>query len=273
MENRAKEIIIFKRQVRLYFRKYKRSFPWRETSNPYYILVSEIMLQQTQADRVVQKYNSFLKKFPTIKNLAKSSLKDVLVGWQGLGYNRRAKALWETAKIITVIFNGKVPSSIEELEKLPGIGPYTARAILAFAYNKPTVFIETNIRTVYIHSFFKNKKNINDKDLFPFIEKTLDRREPKEWYQALMDYGAMLKKNYPNPNRKSKHYTKQSKFAGSDRQLRGQILKLFLTEKKLTPIKAAKKLDAEMVRVMYVLKDLTRERFLIQSKYTFTLLQ
>lgn len=176
------------------------------------------MLQQTQAPRVVEKYNSFIQQFPTLKKLNDASTKDVLAAWQGLGYNRRALYI----KSIT-----KIPKTYAELVELPGIGPNTAGSILAFAYNIPHPFIETNIRSVYIHFFFKNKTDVHDRDIMPLIEKTLDQKNPREWYYALMDYGALLKKT-TNPSQKSRHYKKQSTFKGSHRQKRGEVLRLLL---------------------------------------------
>ncbi len=197
-----------------HYKKHRRSFPWRERISPYRILVSEIMLQQTQANRVVKKYNAFIKKFPTLKKLNAAKNEDVLRAWQGLGYNRRALYL----KSIT-----KIPKTYEELVELPGIGPNTAGSILAFAYNIPHPFIETNIRSVFIHFFFKNKERVHDK----LVKETLDHKNPREWYYALMDYGAMLKKT-ENPSQKSTHYKKQSAFKGSRRQKRGEILRILL---------------------------------------------
>lgn len=144
-----------------YQRHGRRSLPWRRTKNPYYILVSEIMLQQTQVDRVIPKYTSFLKQF-TVKRLSEASLGDVLREWQGLGYNRRAKLLHQCAIQIGNEYKGKFPKTHAELMKLPGIGHYTAGAIMAFAYNSPVPIIETNIRTVFIHHFFHDATDISD---------------------------------------------------------------------------------------------------------------
>ena len=215
----------FKDFIWQFYKQYGRPFAWRNVKNPYYILVSEIMLQQTQTYRVEPKFEQFIEAFPTIESLAQAELRDVLGLWQGLGYNRRGKALWENAKRIAVEFNGKVPNDPEILKTFSHIGPNTAASITAFAYNKPVVFIETNIRAVYLHSFFKDKEGIKDAELMPLIEKTLDYENPREWYYALMDYGVHLKKTLPNPSRKSAHHAVQSKFEGSDRQIRGKIIK------------------------------------------------
>ena len=225
----------FQKIVWGYYRKHKRSFPWRETTDPYAILVSEIMLQQTQAERVVPKFSAFIKRFPTVTSLARAPLSEVLMLWQGLGYNRRALFLKRAAEEVVSKHSGKIPNTLESLDALPGIGPYTAGAILAFAFNKPTVFIETNIRTVFIHHFFKNARTkVPDGKILPLIEKSLDKKHPRDYYSALMDYGSHLKTTLPNPSRKSTTHTKQSTFKGSHRELRGRVLKLILTHKKAT---------------------------------------
>lgn len=194
--------------------------------DPYRIFVSEIMLQQTQAPRVIEKYNLFVKKFPTFVSLARASFRQIYSVWQGLGYNRRALQLKKAAEIVVKEFNGKLPKSVEALDALPGIGPATAASVSAFAFNQPTVFIETNIRSVFIHFYFPKKKKVSDAEIMKLVARTLDKKNPRQWYNALMDYGAMLKEKHGNPNRHSRHYIKQSKFAGSHRQLRGQILRL-----------------------------------------------
>ena len=217
----------------------------RGADTAYKILVSEVMLQQTQVDRVIPKYSSFVKKFGSFKVLAKASNADVIKEWQGLGYNRRALNLKRAAEVVVKEYKGKLPRDYDQLVALPAIGPYTAGALLTFIWNEPMVFIETNIRAVFIKHYAelcgknadKNRK-ISDIDLIPLIEKTLPTNEQaREWYYALMDYGSYLKKTIGNPNKKSKHYTKQSKFKGSNRELRGAILRLLSkgssTEKKI----------------------------------------
>ncbi len=211
-----------------FYKKNKRDFPWRNTTNSYHILVSEVMLQQTQTSRVIEKYNEFIKVFPDIQSLAVASQSDVLKLWHGLGYNRRALYLKRTAEIITKESNGKLPDTIEQLVTLPGIGKNTAGAFIAFARNKPVIFIETNIRRVFIHKFFKDAEWVSDKEILALVEKTLPQKDIRNWYYALMDYGVYLSKNLTNPNRKSMHYKQQSQFEGSIRQTRGVILKALL---------------------------------------------
>lgn len=221
-----------------YYKKCGRhDLPWRKTHDPYKILVSEIMLQQTQVSRVMTKYTEFLTKFPTVHALAKAPVTDVLVAWQGLGYNRRALNLKRAAERVVTDFGGTFPHTAAELESLPGIGQSTRGAIMAFAFDMATTFIETNIRAIYIHHFFpepnSGKKStraqlVHDRDILPLIEQTLDHKNPRDWYYALMDYGVYLKQTHPNPSRKSIHHAKQTTFKGSNREVRSRILKFVL---------------------------------------------
>jgi A/G-specific adenine glycosylase len=187
------------------------------------------MLQQTQVDRVIPKFNAFIQQFPNVEILANSSLSDVLSLWNGLGYNRRAKYLHEAAKKITNERGGSFPDTQEELMSLPGVGPGTAGAILAYAFNKPVVFIETNIRTVYFHHFFNDGDKVSDAQLAQVIERTIDHEQPREFYQALMDYGTWLKKNGVGSITQSRHYKKQSILKGSVREARGQIIRALVS--------------------------------------------
>lgn len=207
----------------------RHDLPWRQTRDPYSILVSELMLQQTQVVRVRQKYELFLTHFPDVSSLAAASLGDVLRLWQGLGYNRRAKYLHEAAKLIVREYRGVLPNKSETLRALPGVGRYTAAAVAAFAYDEPVVMIETNIRTAYIHHFYAKQESVSDTMLEPLIAATLQNPSSR-WYAALMDYGSHLKATVGNKNTQSKSYKKQSTFKGSAREMRGRILK-FLTER------------------------------------------
>lgn len=202
-----------------------RDMPWRRDTRPYYVLVSEIMLQQTQVSRVIPKFGAFIEAFPTIEDLAKASLGQVLTHWSGLGYNRRAKFLWQAARMVTDDFAGTIPATKVELTRLPGVGENTAGALLTYAFNVPAVFIETNIRTVYLHHFFTNCDSVADTELRDIVAKTLNTNNPRQWYWALMDYGAWLKTRKLGPITASKHYTKQPKLVGSLREMRGWILK------------------------------------------------
>jgi A/G-specific adenine glycosylase len=265
-------VSLFQKIIYNYYQDNGREFPWRETEDPYHILVSEIMLQQTQTKRVVKKYKQFLKEFPDFESLARASLREVLELWQGLGYNRRAKALKETAQQVVNEFDGKLPSSPDILIKLPGIGKYTAGAIAAFAFNRPTIFVETNIRAVFIHFFFNDKEDdVKDAEIFPLVEKALDTSNPRIWYYALMDYGVLLKKRYKNPTRKSAHYRKQSTFKGSNREIRGMILKILLDEKSLSELEIVQKLGMKPEKVKRNLKQLQKEGLVKKKEEEFSL--
>jgi len=206
-------------------RELYRDMPWRDTTEPYVVLVSELMLQQTQVDRVIPKFELFMRTFPTISSLAAAPLADVLTVWSGLGYNRRAKFLHEAAKKVVLDFQGVVPGTYEELVTLPGIGPNTAGAILAYSFNVPIVFIETNVRTVYFHHYFEDQALVSDKELKELVAQTMDQEHPREWYWAVMDYGSFLKKQGVGRINKSSHYKKQAPLKGSVREVRGLILK------------------------------------------------
>ncbi len=215
------------RQVvwRYYHAHGRHDLPWRKTCDPYKILVSEVMLQQTQVERVIPFYKKFIKKFPTVRRLAAAPLSDVLKIWQGLGYNRRAKMLHQAAKEFPR-FDLRARSDLAEiLDKLPGVGPYTARAIVAFAYNQDVVFVETNIRTAVIHHFFAKRKKVSDVEIEKILQKAFPRGKSREWYSALMDYGAHLKRSGISHNTRSTTYVKQSGFQGSLREARGAILR------------------------------------------------
>lgn len=221
----------FQQLIWSYYQHNRREFPWRETTNPYHIVISEVMLQQTQTHRVIEKYLQFIAAFPDFPTLAQVSLREVLSCWQGLGYNRRGMYLQQVAQKVMNDHAGALPTDPEILKTFPGIGPNTAGSICAFAFNKPTIFIETNIRAVFIHFFFKNRGEVKDAELRPLIEQAVDQENPREWYYALMDYGVMLKKHLPNPSRRSAHHIQQSKFEGSERQIRGLILKALTQHK------------------------------------------
>lgn len=252
-----------------YFNLHGRTFEWRETNDEYNIFVSEVMLQQTQTQRVIDKYRLFIERFPNFKILAEAPLRDLLISWQGLGYNRRALYLQKSAQIISNDYSGILPKTPEILITLPGIGKATAGSICAFAFNKPTVFIETNIRSVFIHHFFSGKTSIHDKEVYPLIQETLDIIRPRLWYYALMDYGVMLKKNIKNPSRKSIHYTRQSSFSGSDRQVRGKILKILTQEMMLSQDQIVSMLKENPERIERILNDLCNEGFIKNIKNFF----
>jgi len=243
-----------------YYRAYGRDFPWRRTDDPYRILVSEIMLQQTQTSRVVQKYEEFIAALPGFAELAGAPLRVVLGLWQGLGYNRRAIYLQRAAQTVISGHSGVLPSSPELLVKLPGIGPYTAAAVAAIAFRQPTVFIETNIRTVFHSFFYRDTSRIADKEMLELVEATLDTDHPREWYYALFDYGAMLKREGDADY--SQYATRQSPFRGSNRQLRGQILRVLLETPAIDMEELSRRLDYGSERMEKALGGLAAEGFI-----------
>lgn len=233
-----------------------RDLPWRRTTNPYEVFVSEVMLQQTQVSRVEKHWVPWLDRFPEVEILAEAPLDAVLSAWQGMGYNRRAVALHKAAKMITTNYGGRFPQTEAELIRLPGVGYATAAGLLAFAFNKPVVYLETNVRTVFLHELFPHAVAVPDKELVPLIEKTCPGADgkaygemdgPRAWYYALLDYGAYLKKTVPNPSRRSKTHTQQSSYEGSRRQKRAELIRLLLEAK---VDNGATKLDTEALTSM-----------------------
>lgn len=225
------------------------------------------MLQQTTVTRVHEKYELFIRRFPTVESIASSRFSEIIEAWQGLGYNRRALYLHRAMRIIAVAHNGEIPTTIEILESLPGIGKSTARSIMAFAFNRPVVFIETNIRSAIIYYFFRNRDVIHDREILPYVETTLDRLHPARWYNALMDYGSAVKKCRMNPGRCSAHYTRQSPFEGSHRQIRGMILKICAqgtTDKNML----VSMLHVDEKRVERAIEELEKEGFIIVNGET-----
>ncbi len=260
----------FKKTVEAFYATHGRhNLPWRKTHDPYRILVSEVMLQQTQVKRVLSFYTEFMKCFPTVQALAKSSLGDILRAWQGLGYNRRAKMLHETARAVLFQHGGKVPRGYDELRTLPGVGEYTAKAVRVFAWNEPEELIETNIRTAFLHHFFPRKRGITDRQLLQLTAVALDTKNPRRWYSALMDYGAHLKTILPNPSRRSATHARQKPFKGSDREIRGAILRA--VSQKPQPAKGLFQLPFARTRIEAQTKKLLRENLLEKRQSGYSL--
>jgi A/G-specific adenine glycosylase len=266
----AANIRAFRSFVHSFYATHGRDLPWRATRDPYRILVSEIMLQQTQVPRVIVKYREFLDAFPDIGSLARAPTKRLLEVWQGMGYNRRAIALQRTAHVVCDEHGGRLPRTVDELVSLPGIGPATAADIMAFAYDQPAVVIETNIRAVFIYLFFADGATVHDRDVRPLVERTLDRKRPRDWYNALMDLGVFVKSRYGNPAKRSAHHVRQSKFEGSNRQLRSKILKLLLTLGPSTAASVTKHLAAPADAVVENLKRMCSEGLLCRSGKRYT---
>ena len=259
-----REIEEFRETVRAHYREHgRRNLPWRKTKDPYRILVSEFMLQQTQVARVVDKFEPFIGRFPDFASLARAPLRDVLAAWSGLGYNRRALNLRETARIVVSRFDGRCPRGFDDLRAFPGIGEATAAEIVNFAFNEPRAFIETNIRSVYIHHFFPGRKRIADAEILPLVERTLDAENPRRWFYALMDYGVMLKKSRANPSRRSAHHARQSRFEGSDRQARGLIVGA-LAKRGMSEARLAESTGLSIARIRTIVPGLERDGLVVR---------
>lgn len=252
----------FRKIIYSHYQANGRHLPWRRTRDPYRILVSEIMLQQTQVERVRNYYDRFIKRFPNFRALTRASLREVLAIWQGLGYNRRALALKRLAEIVVKDYGGILPRDRRLLEALPGAGPSTAGAVMAFAWSLPSVFLETNVRTVFIHHFFPRRRAVKDTEILPLVKTSLDRRNPREWYFALMDYGAWLKAQGVNASRRSALRRQQPPFKGSNRELRGRIVALLTTRRAATASALVRALGVSKKRLMPVVEELRREGFL-----------
>ncbi len=269
---KPEEIQDFQKRIISYYNESGRDFPWRKNITPFSILVSEIMLQQTQVFRVEPKFLGWLEEVPGFAELAEISTPKLLELWQGLGYNRRALALRESARKVMNEFNGELPADPEVLRTFPGIGPATAASICAFAFNMPVVFIETNIRRVFIHFFFGDKsEGVSDKELLPLVEAALYKESPRDWYNALMDLGTELKTIVPNPNRRSRHYTKQAAFEGSNRQARGAILKVLQSTPGIDANEIAGKTGIEYDRIEKAARQLEDEGFIAAEKGVYRL--
>ena len=255
----------FRKKVWDFYSANKREFAWRSHPTEYNVFVSEIMLQQTQTFRIIDKFELFVTTFPDFQTLADAQFVDVLRCWKGLGYNRRAKFIQQAAQLICSQHKGKLPQNPADLVELPGIGPATSCSIATFAFNAPTTFIETNIRAVFLHEFFPEQTEVSDKQILPLVQATVDPENPREWYYALMDYGVFLKKTHANPSRKSKHHVKQSKFEGSDRQIRGHILETLLTLGPCSFHELAEELKCEEERLQKIIAALLTEDLISET--------
>ena len=238
---------------------------------------------------------AWLDRFPTVHSLAQAAPSDVLDAWQGMGYNRRALALHKAAQRLVEDWDGEFPRDTRDLVALPGIGPATAQGIRSFAFDLPGVYLETNVRTVFLHHFFPDVPSVPDRELVPLIQAACpaapgaaadevapfavpldDADTPRAWYYALLDYGAYLKKTLPNPSRRSAGYSRQSKFEGSRRQKRAHIVRMLLAARDGQPagitlveaVAGVNKMEAAAGRepvgcdfIAGILADLEREGF------------
>lgn len=219
----------FQRLILDWGRRHRRDMPWRNTRDPYKILVSEVMLQQTQVSRVLPIYEKFLREFPTLEALAAASQPNLLRTWQGLGYWNRAIRLREAARVIVNKLEGEFPRDPATLMTLPGVGPYTAGAVACFAFGCTEPFLDTNIRRVYLFFFFPGEDDVPDSRIMEIARKAVWTEDPREWVYALFDYGATELRDRAI-NRRSRHYSRQSAFEGSFRSFRTQALRHVLAQ-------------------------------------------
>ena len=256
----------FKALILTFYAQHGRPFIWRETCDPYAILVSEVMLQQTQTGRVVPKYEAFLSRWPDFSSLAEASTESLLSVWKDLGYNRRSLNLGKRAKM-TEAWDWTIPNDRVLIESLPGVGKATSAAIRSFCFGEKSVYLETNIRRVLLTAFYPEQDEVKDKDLELLLhDLSLINEDMKIWYYALMDYGVLLKALLPNANKRSAHYTKQKKFENSNRQIRGQLIHL-LTDTGAKELSAIYEIlsSFEDERILNSLDQLSQEGF-VQEK-------
>ena len=265
-------VAAFRERIYDHYRDHGRhELPWRHSRDPYAVLVSEVMLQQTQVARVVPYYEEWLASFPTPSALAAAPVEAVLRAWQGLGYNRRALNLKRAAEVVVSEHGGVVPSDREALLALPGVGPATAAGVRAFAFGEPDLYLETNVRAVFLHEFFADADEVPDRAVLPLLAETLDERDPRSWYWALLDYGVHLKRTLPNPSRRSRHHARQSPFEGSHRQLRSRLLRAVMdspgaTADELGESVGSARAAVEGSRVITALGELVAEGFLAEDE-------
>ncbi|MCL2882449.1 MAG: adenine glycosylase [Coriobacteriia bacterium] len=247
-----------------------RDFGWRRIRDPYAILVSEVMLQQTQTTRVLRYWEQWLERFPTIDALASASVADVLRSWQGLGYNRRALALKRAAEIVSEQQGGRLPRDRAALRALPGIGPATASGVMAFAYNEPAPYLETNVRAVFLHELFPEAENVSDREVMALVERCARMAlelgvDARRWNYALLDYGVELKRTLPNPSRRSRHHSHQSTFEGSHRQKRSALLQAVMADPGRNTEQLAEVCGYPVELAFEVLEELAAEGFITRG--------
>jgi len=253
----------FRRKIfRFYETHGRKELSFRLTTDPYAIAVSEIMLQQTQVERVVPKYEAWVNRWPDWQALANTTTQQLLSAWSGLGYNRRAIYLGKMAKVVVSEHGGRLPQEPSQLEILPGIGPYTSRAILIFAFNKPLATVDTNIRRVLIHEL-NLPLDISPAELQMVANDVLPKRRSRVWHYALMDYS---RGGLPYTETKVKPLTTQSKFEGSIRQIRGEIIRRLTSQRSVRLSSIAKTLKRDMVDVEKAALGLEKDGMIVRTK-------
>ena len=258
----SRKIAQFRRKILYFYKKDKRDLPWRKTADPYAILLSEIMLQQTQVNRGIAYFEKWLKRWPTVQDLAKADRSDVLREWMGLGYNNRARHIHESAKMICGRFKGDVLLVMEQYKELPGIGPYTAATVRIFSNNEDITAVDTNIRRILIHEFKLDEK-IKDKELWALAKMCLPKGKSREWHNALMDYGATHLTSRKTGIRPK---GRQSKFEGSDRQVRAAVLRFILSHSQASFAQLKKHTGCEKERLRAILDKMQKDNILISGK-------
>lgn len=256
---------LFQERVRSEGDRLYRPMPWRETPSAYYVVVSELMLQQTQVARVMTKFTAFIERFATFEVLARAAQSEVIEMWAGLGYNRRARFLHQIAQHI--VQHG-IPTTQRGWQDLPGIGCNTAGAIMAYVYNEPVVYVETNIRTVIIHEYYPDEIDVDEQQIYDIVQQTVDVDHPREWYWAMMDYGADLKARGFRYNARMKQYKKQSALKGSVREVRGQIVDVLRKESSIERSQLEERFDG---RLSAALDGLMRDGIVSESNQIFSL--
>ena len=270
------QIKTFQDKILTWYAAHQRDLPWRKSRDPYRILVSEIMLQQTQVNRVIPKYEAWFDAFPTIHDLATAPVAEVLKYWSGLGYNRRALNLKKTATIVSEKYEGKFPEKEKELLALPGIGQYTARAIMCFAFDQQVAVVDINVKKVILTQLLKvpgsvalgdtsEVHKVNDKEIAAIAEELVPHGRAYDWNQALMDYSSLMLK------KEKIDIPKQSTFKGSRRYYRGKIVKHLLQNKELVVNDLGKliktdfgKDDVELLQS--IINDMKKEGFITINK-------
>lgn len=262
------QILRFQKKILSFYKTQGRTLPWRQTTDPYRILLSETMLQQTQVSRVITYYTRWIELWPTLQAFAQASRKEVLKAWMGLGYNSRAVNLHRTVQIIVTKFQGDTLVAMKHFEELPGIGIYTSRAVQIFSANTDIVTVDTNIRRILIHEFHL-PENISQKELWNIADRCLPHGKSRDWHNALMDYGALVltsKKTGISPQ------TKQSRFEGSDRQIRAKIIRLLL-EHPYDDRKLQQQINIEINRLQIILQKMVDQQLITKKNKKYRVLE
>ena len=246
----------FRRKIWTFYRAHRRDLPFRRTTDPYCITVSEIMLQQTQVDRVVPYYERWVARWPDWQALATASKQQLLAEWSGLGYNRRAIFLGRMAEAVVRDHGGRLPDTPHALRSLPGIGEYTSHAILIFAFNRPLVAVDTNIRRVVLHEL-QLPADTEDTEIRQIAAQLLPRGRARDWHYALMDYSSLA---LPKRLEKTPPKSTQSRFAGSQRQIRGEIIRRLTNQRSVAIRVVAKHLGRTLTDVQRAAETMVRDQ-------------